>query len=241
MSAKIRPLIMMEVLLLAALAMSVKAVFGLVAWRYAGPLTLLVLLSGLTVYFKARGLSWREYGLVRLPKLKSWLLLPFQSLLAVIAILGTGVAAASLGGALGFEFMTQEPEGVMDRFGAVADGSLPHYLLWLAIAIFAAGLGEELFFRGVVHGSFAKSIGDQKASIVDSLAFALTHIAHFGLVFINGNWTFYFVPTLIWVIGMFLVSIVFFQMKKSSGSILGAILCHAGFNLGMIYFIFYLV
>ena len=241
MSAKIRPLIMMEVLLLAALAMSVKAVFGLVAWRYAGPLTLLVLLSGLTVYFKARGLSWREYGLVRLPKLKSWLLLPFQSLLAVIAILGTGVAAASLGGALGFEFMTQEPEGVMDRFGAVADGSLPHYLLWLAIAIFAAGLGEELFFRGVVHGSFAKSIGDQKASIVDSLAFALTHIAHFGLVFINGNWTFYFVPTLIWVIGMFLVSIVFFQMKKSSGSILGAILCHAGFNLGMIYCIFYLV
>ena len=118
------------------------------------------------------------------------------------------------------------------------------FTLFLVMAITGmifSPIGEELFFRGVVHGSFAKSIGDQKASIVDSLAFALTHIAHFGLVFINGNWTFYFVPTLLWVIGMFLVSIVFFQMKKSSGSILGAILCHAGFNLGMIYCIFYLV
>ena len=118
------------------------------------------------------------------------------------------------------------------------------FTLFLVMAITGmifSPIGEELFFRGVVHGSFAKSIGEQKASIVDSLAFALTHIAHFGLVFINGNWTFYFVPTLLWVIGMFLVSIAFFQMKNSSGSILGAILCHAGFNLGMIYCIFYLV
>jgi len=44
-------------------------------------------------------------------------------------------------------------------------------------------IGEELFFRGIVHSSFAKSIGDTRASIVDSSAFALTHISHFGLVF----------------------------------------------------------
>ena len=41
-------------------------------------------------------------------------------------------------------------------------------------------IGEELFFRGIVHSSFAKSIGDKKASLVDSSAFALTHISHFG-------------------------------------------------------------
>ena len=122
-----------------------------------------------------------------------------------------------------------------------ASDKLAIFIVMAITGMIFSPIGEELFFRGVVHGSFAKSIGDQKASIVDSVAFALTHIAHFGLVFINGNWTFYFVPTLIWVIGMFLVSIVFFQMKKSSGSILGAILCHAGFNLGMIYCIFYLV
>ncbi len=102
-------------------------------------------------------------------------------------------------------------------------------------------IGEELFFRGIVHGSFAKSIGDKKASVIDSLAFAFTHISHFGLVFINGKWDFYFVPALIWVVSMFMVSVLFFQMKKFTHSIWGAVLCHSGFNLGMIYCIFYLL
>src|SRR5690606_19541135 len=100
-------------------------------------------------------------------------------------------------------------------------------------------IGEELFFRGIVHGSFAKSIGEKKASIVDSLAFALTHIAHFGLVFVNDIWNFYPIPTIIWMSSMFLASILFFRTKKLTSSLLGAIFCHAGFNLGMIYSIFY--
>jgi uncharacterized protein len=102
-------------------------------------------------------------------------------------------------------------------------------------------VGEELFFRGIVHASFAKSIGDKKASVVDSSAFALTHISHFGLVFINNQWSFFTTPTLIWVLSMFLVSVLFFICKKYSGSIAGAIICHAAFNLGMIYCIFYLL
>ncbi|MBP6431461.1 MAG: CPBP family intramembrane metalloprotease [Ferruginibacter sp.] len=102
-------------------------------------------------------------------------------------------------------------------------------------------IGEELFFRGIVHTSFAKSIGDKKASFVDGAAFALTHISHFGLVFINNKWDFFFLPTIIWVISMFLVSLLFFNFRKKCDSILGAILSHSAFNLGMIYCIFYLL
>lgn len=102
-------------------------------------------------------------------------------------------------------------------------------------------IGEELFFRGIVHSSFAKSIGEKKASIVDSSTFAITHISHFGLVFINNNWSFFTIPTIIWVLSMFLVSILFFTFKKHSNSLLGAIICHSAFNLGMIYCIFYLM
>jgi membrane protease YdiL (CAAX protease family) len=102
-------------------------------------------------------------------------------------------------------------------------------------------IGEELFFRGIVHSSFAKSIGDKKASIVDSLAFALTHISHFGLVFINNKWDFFTIPTIIWVTSMFLVSLLFYTFRKKSGSILGAIICHSAFNLGMTFCIFYLL
>lgn len=102
-------------------------------------------------------------------------------------------------------------------------------------------IGEEFFFRGIVHTSFANSIGEKHASLVDSSAFALTHISHFGLVFINNQWKFLIIPALIWVFSMFSVSIVFIVSKKRSGSILGAIICHAAFNLGMIFCIFYLM
>jgi uncharacterized protein len=100
-------------------------------------------------------------------------------------------------------------------------------------------VGEELFFRGIVHGSFATSVGERRASLIDSTAFALTHLAHFGLVYTNGTWAFFLLPALLWVAGMFGVSLVFFRMKQWSGSLWGAICCHAGFNLAMIWCIFY--
>jgi len=101
-------------------------------------------------------------------------------------------------------------------------------------------IGEELFFRGIVHSSFAASIGERKASFIDALAFAAVHISHFGLVFINAEWQFMIMPTILWVVSMFLVSLLFIYFRKRTDSILGAILCHAAFNLGMIYCIFYL-
>ncbi|WP_091864529.1 CPBP family intramembrane glutamic endopeptidase [Pricia antarctica] len=115
------------------------------------------------------------------------------------------------------------------------------FLIMAVTGMVFSPIGEELFFRGIVHSSFAKSIGDRKASLVDSLAFALTHISHFGLVFVGGGWNFLLLPTIIWVLGMFMASIFFFASKFYSGSILGAILCHSGFNLGMIYCIFYML
>ena len=102
-------------------------------------------------------------------------------------------------------------------------------------------VGEELFFRGIVHASFAKSLGEKRALLIDGLSFAVTHIAHFGLVFINNRFTLYIIPTLIWVSAMFLTSMLFFMYKKKADSLLGAIFCHSGFNLGMIFSIFYLL
>ncbi len=101
-------------------------------------------------------------------------------------------------------------------------------------------VGEELLFRGIIHSSFAKSIGHSKASVVDSSAFAITHVSHFGLVFVNEEWQFFTLPALIWVISMFLVSQLFYLCKKKTKSIIGAIICHSAFNLGMTYCIFYL-
>lgn len=121
------------------------------------------------------------------------------------------------------------------------EAKMTMFIIMATVGMIFSPIGEELYFRGIVHGSFAQSLGEKKASYVDSAAFAITHIAHFGLVFVNGTWDFYFLPTLLWVAGMFFTSVAFFKMKQLSGSLLGAILCHAGFNLGMIYSIFYLL
>ena len=74
---------------------------------------------------------------------------------------------------------------------------------------------------------------------MDSAAFGLTHLAHFGIVYIANEWHFLLVPALIWTTLIFLTGILFNICKYKSGSIWGAILSHMGFNLSMTYFIFY--
>ncbi len=122
-----------------------------------------------------------------------------------------------------------------------ADNKRVLFVIMASTGMTFSPIGEEFFFRGIVHGSFAKSLGERKASFIDSMAFALTHVSHFGLVFINKQWDFYFLPTLLWVLCMYLVSMLFIMMKKYTDSIWGAVLCHSGFNFGMIYCIFYMI
>jgi membrane protease YdiL (CAAX protease family) len=113
------------------------------------------------------------------------------------------------------------------------------FVIMAATGMIFSPIGEELFFRGIVHSSFTKSLGNFKALVITSSVFALTHISHFGLVFINNKWEFLPVPAIIWSIGMFLASVLFYICRIKSGSLLGSIICHSGFNLGMIYSIFY--
>ncbi len=100
--------------------------------------------------------------------------------------------------------------------------------------------GEELFYRGLVHGSFVSEFGEKRASIFDSLAFAIAHLPHFGLIYtLEKGITLLFIPALIWMCCMYFLSRAFFYCKQKSGSILGAIIAHAGFNIAMTYWIIY--
>lgn len=118
-----------------------------------------------------------------------------------------------------------------DRFTFFIISAIPSMLF--------SPIGEEFLFRGVIHGSFVSQYGENKASLFDSLAFALIHLAHFGIVYNAGSWNFLFLPALLWVLSMFALSRVFFKCKQMSDSIFGAVFSHAGFNLTMMYFIFY--
>jgi len=120
------------------------------------------------------------------------------------------------------------------------DGNLVYFLIYLAIVMTFSPIGEELFYRGVVHNSFRERLGERNASLIDSAAFALTHLAHFGIIFTLGSWKFLPLPSLIWISSMFFTCLVFNWTKRKSGSILGAILTHAGFNAGMGLIFYYI-
>jgi membrane protease YdiL (CAAX protease family) len=115
------------------------------------------------------------------------------------------------------------------------------FIITAGIGAVFSPVGEEFFFRGIIQGSFANSLGEVKASVIDSLAFALTHLAHFGIVFVDGKWDFYALPAFVWFVAMFITSFLFTKLKKVTNSVFGAVLCHAGFNIGMTYCIFYLL
>lgn len=114
-----------------------------------------------------------------------------------------------------------------------------YFLIFAIIGMTFSPIGEELLYRGLIHQSFVPRFGESTASTIDSLAFAIVHLAHFGIIYIAGTWEILYIPALIWMILMFLASKLFFICKSKSDSIYGAILCHAGFNFAMTYFIFY--
>ncbi len=116
-----------------------------------------------------------------------------------------------------------------------------YFLIYAVIAMTVSPFGEEIFFRGFIHENFAMKWGDNQASDADSIAFAMTHLIHFGFVFISGEWTFYFTSAIVWLASMYAVSKLFFYCRQKSGSIYGAVAAHSGFNLAMTWIIFYLI
>lgn len=203
-----------------------------------GSIGLIMIISAIAPFIFLNKQGQKKIGITK-PHKYSWLLIAFVSgLIASILLylLGEGTYGNSYENWYNYIGKSYNiPKGINAN-----DKTILFTIMTLTGMTFSP-IGEELFFRGIVHSSFEKSIGEKKASFVDSSAFALTHISHFGLVFINNKWNFLTTPTIIWVTSMFLVSILFFTFRKYSGSILGAIIRHAAFNLGMIYCIFYLI
>lgn len=127
--------------------------------------------------------------------------------------------------------------------GSAISGPDKLVYFWIAVipSMLFSPIGEEFLYRGVIHGTFAPRFGERIASVFDSLAFALTHIAHFGLIYAAGKWLFLPGPAALWVLSMFVVCRVFFFCKVYSDSLWGAVIAHSGFNFVMMYSIFYLL
>lgn len=118
---------------------------------------------------------------------------------------------------------------------------LMFFAIFAAIGMIWSPIGEELFYRGIVHESLTTSWGNRTATLAEAGAFAIAHLAHFGIVYLAGAFTLLPIPALLWVAAMFSSALVFYGFRVLSGSLLGAVIAHAGFNLAMNYLIFYVV
>ncbi len=127
----------------------------------------------------------------------------------------------------------------VSKIGLTEDNKLIFFLIFAFVSMIFSPIGEEFLFRGIIHKSFENKFGVNKASIIDSSAFAFTHLAHFGIIYVNNSWKLLLVPAILWVIIIYFLGRLFHLCKVKTNSIFGAVICHAGFNVAMIYFIFY--
>ncbi len=119
----------------------------------------------------------------------------------------------------------------------------PHpglFFLFCLPTLLLSPIGEEFFFRGMIQDSFTERFGEKIATLADALFFGFTHLAHYGIV-ITGSGRQILPSSLIWIALMMGMSLIFSLARSRSGSLWTAVLCHAGFNLGMMWSIFYLL
>ena len=114
-----------------------------------------------------------------------------------------------------------------------------YFIVFLLIGMTFSPLGEEILYRGVIHGSLVPKFSEKGAAVIDSAAFGIIHLAHFGFVFYNGSWSFLVVPGLIWMLLIFCTGLLFNYCRRKTDSIFGAVVSHMGFNIVMTYLIFY--
>ncbi|MEE2526461.1 CPBP family intramembrane glutamic endopeptidase [Hyphobacterium sp. HN65] len=184
-SPRSRFAILVELGIVLTVLIGSKLLFDQIAWRFAGPLSLLCTL--ITIYFFARGNqeTVSDFGLIRLRKWWSFPLILPQSALATVAIIASGAGMAYLGGALGFWPVEEVPSGVEDRWGNIV-GNFPVYLGWLAIVWTSAAFGEEIFFRSYLIRRVEALLPGVKwaaalAVIIAATGFGIAHMYYQGV------------------------------------------------------------
>lgn len=175
--------VVLEVLCFAALAFGSRLAFAEIAWAYSGPMSLLLTLIVLTFYMRARGVTWREMGLIRLPgwKAKAMVIpkavVPFALFAAAVSLM------IFVGEPLGIT--RTDTSGVEARWGSV-EGNLGILLLWLGIVWTSAAFGEEMFFRGYMVTRLADGLEGVPGRLViavllPALIFGYGHFYYQGI------------------------------------------------------------
>ena len=175
-----------------AFALISKQMMDSLLGAYSGPATLITTLILLTIYMHKQGEKWASLGLRALPGAKAKLLLLPQAFLIFVAVLATIVLLTKGLESIGLHFMSETPEGEMERWGDI-EGNLQQYLILIALSWISAGFGEEMFFRGFVITRLQTVFNGTKlasalAVLLAALLFGYVHFYYQGLTgLVNGG------------------------------------------------------
>jgi membrane protease YdiL (CAAX protease family) len=214
-------------------AMRVVGVLGPAQWRWLLPMGFVVMAAlpwlvmtrpGRRSIGLRRGTDWRFYALA----------------------LATGCVAALVCGLLGlalfgvdsdnwFLSIANSYRNTLDTRG-LALWQL-HLFFTLPACLFSP-IGEEIFFRGLLHGALQERFGARVAAVSEAGLFGLVHVCHHGLWMAATGWAFRPESGVLWMLLMFGTALVFSALRQRSKSLGPPILAHAMFNATMNTFIF---
>ena len=115
------------------------------------------------------------------------------------------------------------------------------FLLYTLPAMIFSPIGEEFFFRGMLHESVKEQWGATVATLVNAIAFGGIHLLHHGLRWDSKGVHLLLGSGLLWVGLMMGLSWLFTVCRQRSDSIWPAVVAHAGFNLVMNLTIFWVL
>ena len=213
--------------------MRVVGVLGSVQWRWLLPLSFVVMAVLPWLLMTAPGR--RSIGLCRATDRRFYAL-----------ALGAGCATAWVCGLLGQAVFGM---GADNWFVSIANNyrntlDTRGFALWQLHLFFTlpaclfSPIGEEIFFRGLLHGALQQRFGARPAVVSEAGLFGLVHVCHHGLWLAASGWAFRPVSGGLWMLLMFGTALVFSALRQRSGSLGPAIVAHATFNATMNTFIF---
>ena len=114
------------------------------------------------------------------------------------------------------------------------------FAIYTLPAMIFSPIGEEFFFRGMLHESFKEQWGAAVATLINAAAFGGIHLLHHGLRW-DSTGGHLLGSGLLWVGLMMGLSWLFTLCRERGGSIWPAVVAHAGFNLIMNVTIFWVL
>ena len=116
-----------------------------------------------------------------------------------------------------------------ESLASIPEGTSLETKYWIVTipAMIFSPIAEEFLYRGYIQKSFSDEWGPKVGQIVQAGAFALVHLAHYGLM------PFQPLLILVWVPSMFISALILGWIVQKSESLWPAVMAHAIFNVGM--------